>query len=49
MNPQTALLSMNPAEEAAVRSLYQRLLAAWNKQNAGDFAALFAADSNDGP
>jgi uncharacterized protein (TIGR02246 family) len=32
------------AAGAAVRELYQRLLAAWNQRCAADFAALFAAD-----
>ena len=30
----------------AVRALYERLLDAWNKRSAADFAALFADDAN---
>ncbi len=32
--------------ENEVRELYERLLAAWNRRSAADYAALFAADGN---
>jgi uncharacterized protein (TIGR02246 family) len=35
---------MNEAQDA--RDLYGRLLDAWNRRSAGDFAALFTADGN---
>ncbi len=31
-------------DEIAVRTLYQQLIASWNKRNAEDFAALFTED-----
>jgi uncharacterized protein (TIGR02246 family) len=35
-----------PADARKVRSLYQALLDAWNRQSARDMAALFARDAN---
>ena len=34
------------ADENEVHTLYQQLLDSWNRRNAADFAASFAADSN---
>jgi uncharacterized protein (TIGR02246 family) len=45
-NSQTSQSSMHPAGEAAIRALYQQLLAGWNRRNAHEFAALFAEDGN---
>jgi uncharacterized protein (TIGR02246 family) len=36
----------NSADEAAIRELYQQLLAGWNRRKAHEFAALFAGDGN---
>ncbi len=46
MNLQTSQSSVNSADEAAIRGLYQQMLAGWNKRNAPEFAALFAEDGN---
>lgn len=46
MNSQTAQSSANSADEAAIRALYQQMLAGWNRRNAREFAALFAEDGN---
>jgi uncharacterized protein (TIGR02246 family) len=35
-----------PADETAVRTLYQQLLTAWNERSAERFAALFAEDGS---
>jgi uncharacterized protein (TIGR02246 family) len=38
--------SMDPAADRETRELYRRLLEAWDKRNARDFALLFAPDGN---
>jgi uncharacterized protein (TIGR02246 family) len=35
-----------PADETAVRILYEKLLTAWNERSAERFAALFAEDTS---
>lgn len=34
------------SHESEIHSLYQKLLASWNRRSAGDFASLFAEDGN---
>ena len=36
----------NPADEAAVRDLYQQLIAGWNRGSGAAFAAVFAEDGD---
>lgn len=36
----------NPADEAAVRGLYERLTDGWNRDSADAFAAAFAEDGD---
>ncbi|HEU5432507.1 MAG TPA: SgcJ/EcaC family oxidoreductase [Thermomicrobiales bacterium] len=36
----------SPDAERSIRQLYERLLAAWNRRSAADYAALFAADGD---
>jgi uncharacterized protein (TIGR02246 family) len=43
MSPATTA-SANRTDEETVRTLHQGLLAAWNRRDAGSFAALFAED-----
>jgi uncharacterized protein (TIGR02246 family) len=38
--------SIDPAADRETRELYRRLLEAWDKRNARDFALLFAPDGN---
>jgi len=38
--------SVSRAPEAATRDLYERLIEAWNKRNARDYALLFAANAS---
>jgi uncharacterized protein (TIGR02246 family) len=38
--------SLSRAPEAATRDLYERLIAAWNKRNARDYALLFASNGS---
>lgn len=38
--------SLSRAPEAAARDLYERLIQAWNKRNARDFAILFASNGS---
>lgn len=42
----SAANSSSPAEARRVRALYRALLDAWNRQGAGDMAALFTRDAN---
>jgi uncharacterized protein (TIGR02246 family) len=42
----TSVNSNDPAAERETRELYRRLLEAWDKRNARDFALLFAPDGN---
>ena len=42
----TSVNSNDPAAERDTRELYRRLLEAWDKRNARDFALLFAPDGN---
>jgi uncharacterized protein (TIGR02246 family) len=47
MDTQTVQLPDSPsAYESLVRALYERVLAAWNRRVAGDFAAQFEEDGN---
>lgn len=39
-------MSTQTRDQAQIAALYQQLLDGWNRRNADDFAALFAADSN---
>jgi uncharacterized protein (TIGR02246 family) len=39
-------MSFDATDEAAVRTLYQRVIAGWNERNAQAFAAPFAADGH---
>ena len=42
----TSPMPLDPTVEREVRQLYRRLIEAWNKRNARDFALLFTAEGN---
>ena len=46
MHDETYRTTANPADEAAVRGLYQQLMDGWNRGSGADFAAAFAADGD---
>ncbi len=39
-------INVNPADEAAVRSLFQQLIDGWNRGSGADFAAAFTEDGD---
>ena len=46
IQPNHGEISANPADEAAVRGLFQQLIAGWNRGSGAEFAAAFTKDGD---